>query len=195
MSEEKDPLLMNHEADGIKELDNQLPRWWVWLFNLSILFSIVYVLYYHVLGMGASSAEAYEAEMKIANEQKAAAIEKFASQMENMEPSADATILATGEATFMVSCLPCHGPQGQGLVGSNLTDDYWIHGPEFKDSLRIISSGVPDKGMIAWKESMKPSEIYAVASYIYTLRGTDPPNPKAPENEITTPAVDSSMFE
>jgi cytochrome c oxidase cbb3-type subunit 3 len=91
--------------------------------------------------------------------------------------------------------LPCHGPQGQGLVGSNLTDDYWIHGPEFKDSLRTISDGVPDKGMIAWKESMQPNEIYAVASYIYTLRGTNPPNPKLPENEITTPAVDSSMFE
>jgi cytochrome c oxidase cbb3-type subunit 3 len=195
MSEEKDPLLMNHEADGIKELDNQLPRWWVWLFNLSILFSIVYVLYYHVLGMGASSAEAYEAEMKIANEQKAAALEKFASQMETMEPSTDAAVLAAGEKTFMLSCMPCHGPQGQGLVGSNLTDDYWIHGSEFKDSLRTISNGVPDKGMIAWKESMQPNEIYAVASYIYTLRGTNPPNPKLPENEITTPAVDSSMFE
>ena len=87
MSEEKDPLLMSHEADGIKELDNNLPRWWVWLFNLSIVFSIIYVLYYHVLNMGLSSAEAYEAAMKIANEQKAAAIAKFEANMATMEPS------------------------------------------------------------------------------------------------------------
>mgnify|MGYP003973888759 CR=1 FL=1 len=195
MSEEKDPLLMSHEADGIKELDNQLPRWWVWLFNFCILFSIAYVLYYHVLGIGANSAEAYEFEMEIANEQKAAALEKFDMRMETMESSSEASVLAAGEKTYIVSCSPCHGPQGQGLVGSNLTDDYWIHGSEFKDTLRTISNGVPDKGMIAWKDSMQPSEIYAVASYILTLRGTDPPNPKAPENEITTPSVDASMFE
>ncbi|MBT6240180.1 MAG: cytochrome C [Verrucomicrobia bacterium] len=195
MSEEKDPLLMSHEADGIKELDNQLPRWWVWLFNFCILFSIAYVLYYHVLGIGVNSAEAYEFEMEIANEQKAAALEKFDMRMETMESSSVASVLAAGEKTYIVSCSPCHGPQGQGLVGSNLTDDYWIHGSEFKDTLRTISNGVPDKGMIAWKDSMQPSEIYAVASYILTLRGTDPPNPKAPENEITTPSVDASMFE
>ena len=195
MSEEKDPLLMSHEADGIKELDNQLPRWWVWLFNFCILFSIAYVLYYHVLGIGVNSAEAYEFEMEIANEQKAAALEKFDMRMETMESSSEASVLAAGEKTYIVSCSPCHGPQGQGLVGSNLTDDYWIHGSEFKDTLRTISNGVPDKGMIAWKDSMQPSEIYAVASYILTLRGTDPPNPKAPENEITTPSVDASMFE
>ncbi|MBT5061167.1 MAG: hypothetical protein HOM65_01905, partial [Verrucomicrobia bacterium] len=193
MSEEKDPLLMSHEADGIKELDNQLPRWWVWLFNFCILFSIAYVLYYHVLGIGVNSAEAYEFEMEIANEQKAAALEKFDMRMETMESSSVASVLAAGEKTYIVSCSPCHGPQGQGLVGSNLTDDYWIHGSEFKDTLRTISNGVPDKGMIAWKDSMQPSEIYAVASYILTLRGTDPPNPKAPENEITTPSVDASM--
>ncbi|MDA7631783.1 c-type cytochrome [Verrucomicrobia bacterium] len=195
MSEEKDPLLMSHEADGIKELDNQLPRWWVWLFNFCILFSIAYVLYYHVLGIGVNSAEAYEFEMEIANEQKAAALEKFDMRMETMESSSEASVLAAGEKTYIVSCSPCHGPEGQGLVGSNLTDDYWIHGSEFKDTLRTISNGVPDKGMIAWKDSMQPSEIYAVASYILTLRGTDPPNPKAPENEITTPSVDASMFE
>jgi cytochrome c oxidase cbb3-type subunit 3 len=133
--------------------------------------------------------------MEIANEQKAAALEKFDMRMETMESSSEASVLAAGEKTYIVSCSPCHGPQGQGLVGSNLTDDYWIHGSEFKDTLRTISNGVPDKGMIAWKDSMQPSEIYAVASYILTLRGTDPPNPKAPENEITTPSVDASMFE
>ncbi len=92
-------------------------------------------------------------------------------------------------------CSPCQRPQGKGLVGSNLTDDYWIHAAEFKGNLRTISDGVTDKGMIAWKESMQPNEICTVASYIHTLRGTDPPNPKAPESEITMPSVDASMFE
>ncbi len=139
--------------------------------------------------------EAYEAEMKVANEQKAAAFEKFAARMETMEPSMETALLATGEKTFIVSWSPCQGPQGQGLVGSNLIDACWIHGTEFKDKLRTISDGLTDKGMIAWKESMHPNEIHAVASHIYKLRGTDPPNPKAPENEITMPSVDASMFE
>lgn len=195
MSEEKDPLLMSHEADGIKELDNNLPRWWVWLFNLCIIFSIGYVLYYHVLNMGMSSAEAYEASMKIANEQKAAAIKKFEADMATMEPSTDQAILSAGQKTFITYCSPCHGMEGQGLVGSNLTDDYWIHGAKFKDTLKTISEGVPAKGMLTWKDQMRPSEIYAVGSYIFTLRGTNPPNPKAPENEITTPAIDAGMFE
>jgi cytochrome c oxidase cbb3-type subunit III len=80
-------------------------------------------------------------------------------------------------------CAPCHRPDAGGLVGPNLTDDYWIHGDKFADNVKTIWNGVPEKGMITWKNTLKPKEVYEVASYIYTLRGTHPPNPKPPENQ------------
>jgi cytochrome c oxidase cbb3-type subunit 3 len=145
----KDPLLLDHEADGIRELDNTLPRWWVWLFNICILFAVGYLGYYHVFHLGDLQAAQYVRENK------------------------------QGEAVKA----PCHRADGGGLVGPNLCDDYWIHGSNFVDNLRTIVNGVPGKGMLTWRGVLKPSEIHAVASFIYTLRGTHPPNPKPPENQ------------
>jgi len=102
--------------------------------------------------------------------------------METLEPSKEPVVLASGKQTFLRLCAPCHRPDGGGLVGPNLTDDYWIHGSKFSDNVRTIWNGVPEKGMITWKNYLKPAEVYEVASYIYTLRGTHPPNPKPPEN-------------
>lgn len=182
--EPEESLLMDHEADGIRELDNNLPRWWVLLFYGTILFSVVYLTYYHVLGMGVSSQEQYAMEMARAAELRAAAEAKSGFKIDELEPSADQEVLELGKSHFKMLCTPCHGPQAQGLVGPNLTDDYWIHGSEFKDNLRIITEGNPVKGMISWKTTLKPKDIYAVASYIYTLRGSNPPNPKPPENQV-----------
>ena len=183
MNDEKDPLLLDHEADGIRELDNELPRWWVWLFNLSIFFSGAYMLYYHVFDRGDLMAAEYAREMAIGDKIKQAALDRFQEEMMTMEPSTDQAILDEGLQVYTVNCMPCHRQDGGGLVGPNLTDDYWIHGAEFRDNLRIISDGVPEKGMVTWKALLKPTQIYAVASYIYTLRGTEPPNPKAPEDQ------------
>lgn len=184
---ENDPLLLDHDADGIRELDNQLPRWWVWLFNLTIFFAGAYLLYYHVFDYGALQAEEWRLEMKAGDEIKQATLERFEKEMMTMAPSTDAAVLKDGEQVFKVYCLACHREDGGGVVGPNLTDDYWIHGGEFQDNLRIISNGVPEKGMLTWKNQLNPKQIYAVASHIYTLRGTNPPNPKAPENQV--PAV------
>jgi len=181
-NEFNDPLLMDHEADGIRELDNKLPRWWVYLFYGTTVFAAVYLLYYHVLGQGDLMAAQYDKEMKVGNELKARAMQKFESGMETLEPSKEPVVLASGKQTFLRLCAPCHRPDGGGLVGPNLTDDYWIHGSKFSDNVRTIWNGVPEKGMITWKNYLKPSEVYEVASYIYTLRGTHPPNPKPPEN-------------
>jgi cytochrome c oxidase cbb3-type subunit 3 len=182
MNDLDNSLLMDHEADGIRELDNKLPRWWVWLFYLTTLFAAVYLTYYHVLGAGDLMAAEYAKEMKIGAALKAAAMSKFEASIPTLEPSHDPAVLAAGRKTFATLCAPCHRADGGGLVGPNLTDDYWIHGSKFGDNVATIWNGVPAKGMITWKNTLNPNEVYAVASYIYTLRGTHPPNPKPPEN-------------
>lgn len=182
--EKFDAPLLDHEADGIRELDNNLPRWWVWLFNLCIAFAAFYLLYYHVLGKGDSQAAAYEREMKVGNEIKGRAMAQFEATLGSQQPSKDKVTLAKGLSIFTVSCAPCHRPDGGGLVGPNLADEYWIHGPQFSDNLKTIWNGVPEKGMVSWKGLLKPDEINAVASYIYTMRGAKLETPgKLPENQ------------
>lgn len=183
MNDTKDPLLLDHEADGIQELDNNLPRWWVWLFYLTIVFAFVYMGYYHVFKLGKLSAAEYQEEWKAGQQIKLAAMSKFEASLPTLAPSKDPAMLADGQRIFLKNCSPCHRKDGGGLVGPNLCDDYWIHGSNFVDNLRTIYNGVPGKGMLTWKGVLKPHEIHAVASYIYTLRGTHPPNPKPPENQ------------
>jgi cytochrome c oxidase cbb3-type subunit 3 len=178
-----DPLLLDHEADGIRELDNKLPRWWVLLFYFTIIFSVVYLVYYHVLGAGDLMAAEYTKEMKRGDAIKGTSMAKFEADITTLQPSKDQVVLANGKQNFLKLCAPCHRADGGGLVGPNLTDDYWIHGDKFSDNVITIWNGVPQKGMVTWKGMLKPAEVYAVASYIYTLRGTKPPNPKPPENQ------------
>ena len=183
INQDDDPLLMDHDADGIRELDNNLPRWWVWLFYLTILFAFGYMGYYHVLRAGDLQIAQYEKEWKRGEAIKSAALAQFEGTLATLAPSKDPEVLAKGQHIFLTLCAPCHRADGGGLVGPNLCDDYWIHGSNFVDNLRTIMNGVPDKGMLTWKGVLKPSEIHAVGSYIYTLRGTHPLNPKPPENQ------------
>jgi cytochrome c oxidase cbb3-type subunit III len=183
-NEPKDPLLLDHEYDGIQELNNKLPRWWVWLFNITIVFAIGYVIYYHGMHKGKLMAEQYRDEMRAGDELKAHALTDFESRMASKQPSTDAAVLSQGRTLFLKNCAPCHRVDGGGLVGPNLCDDYWIHGSNFVDNLRTIWNGVPSKGMVTWKGTLPPADIYAAASYIYTLRGTHPVNPKPPENTV-----------
>ena len=184
MTDSQDPLLLDHEADGIRELDNQLPRWWVWLFNLSILFAVLYLVYYHVVGDGQMMLAEYQRESAVGDALKAQALARFEQDMAAMQPLDDPARLADGQRIFNQMCAPCHREDAGGLVGPNLTDDYWIHGPQFSDNLKVIYNGVPEKGMVTWKTLLKPVEIHAVASYIYTKRGTNPPNPKPREDQV-----------
>ena len=188
-NQSKDPLLLDHEYDGIHELDNILPRWWVWLFWGCNLFAVGYLSYYHVFArgnlatLGQMQAE-YQAEMKIGDAIKARSMAEFESKVDSVEPSKDPLVIARGQATFSGKCAPCHRADAGGLVGPNLCDDYWIHGPKFSDNVRTIWNGVEAKGMLAWKkQGMKPQEVLEVASYIYTLRGSNPKNPKPREDQ------------
>jgi cytochrome c oxidase cbb3-type subunit 3 len=182
MNDQNDPLLLDHDADGIRELDNNLPRWWVWLFYITIIFSVIYLGYYHVFAREKTSTAAYAAEKAAGDKIKEASMAKFEGAMSALEPSKDQAELAQGRQTFDLLCAPCHRVDGGGLVGPNLCDDFWIHGSNFVDTVKTIWNGVPEKGMITWKTTLNPQQIHAVASYIYTLRGTDPKNPKPPEN-------------
>lgn len=186
MNESKNPLLMDHEADGITELDNNLPAWWVWLFILCCVWALGYMIYFHAMG-GPGQIEQYDREMAAAKAAMPAppgpSPEDAAASTAMSEPSNEASVLAQGKDLFMKNCMVCHAPDGGGLIGPNMCDDYWIHGSSFADNVRIIEDGVLAKGMISWKPILKPEEIHAVASFIYTLRGTTPATPKAPEGE------------
>ena len=192
----KEPLLLDHDYDGIQELDNQLPRWWVWLFYITIIFSAVYLVYYHVTRTGQLQAAEYATEMKIGEQIKNGAMGKFESSIAALQPSKDAAVLEAGRQSYLKYCAPCHRVDGGGLVGPNLTDDYFIHGSTYADSVKVIWDGVPAKGMITWKTVLKPDEIQAVASYIYTLRGAKLASPgKPPENQQPAKPAGPSQFE
>lgn len=192
----KEPLLLDHNYDGIQELDNNLPRWWVWLFYITIIFSAVYLVYYHVAKAAPLSAQEYTQEMKAGTALKAAAMTKFEANLSSLAPSTDPVVLDGGRQTYAKLCAPCHRVDGGGLVGPNLTDNYWIHGSNYVDTVKVIWDGVPAKGMITWKTMLKPDEIQAVASYIYTLRGAKLASPgKPPENQQVTQPAAQGQFE
>ncbi len=178
-----DTLISGHEYDGIKELDNKLPKWWLWLFYVTIAFAAVYAFRYHILNTGALQEEEYTnevaaAEMKYKDLRPSSAIDASTVTLLSDEAS-----LAEGKTIYDKSCAVCHLAQGQGLVGPNLTDNYWIHGCSIGDVFNLIVVGVPEKGMISWKDQLTPTQIQQVSSYILSLVGTNPPNPKDPQGE------------
>jgi len=184
---ESEAKLLEHEVDGIRELDNLLPRWWVWLFNLTIIFSAAYMLYYHVFHAGNLQLAEYQADWKRGEQVKAASIAKFEDGVATLEPSTNRTDILEGQRTYATYCAPCHRVDGGGIVGPNLCDGFWIHGSNYVDTVKTIINGVPAKGMLTWRGVLNPNQIQGVASYIYTLRGTQPKNPKPPENLVAAP--------
>lgn len=272
---EKD-VLLDHNYDGIQELDNDLPPWWLWMFYLTIIWAILYLVYYHVAGTGDLSAVEYEKEMNpayvtadkqsgfsigysspfyksgdeltplsriqmalekekeaalVLSEKKdeskpiqlkdigfneilqeamrvaspadleklknafpeiyttyqsgaasVAAVSEESAALES-QPLTDAASLASGESIFLTNCATCHGKLGEGGIGPNMTDDYFLHGASLSDMIKIIHVGVPAKGMIAWRGILSEEQISQVASYVLTLRGTNPQNAKAAQGE------------
>ncbi len=180
----KDELL-DHDYDGIQELDNDLPPWWLYLFYFTIAWSVAYLIYFHVLGGDLQEAE-YLAEMKAAEVMKKELLAEQARQGAAAALTTQLTddeSLARGKVVYTTHCLACHGAYGEGGVGPNMTDEYWIHGGTMTDVVNTILNGVPAKGMISWRPVLKPDEITEVASFILSLQGTNPPNGKAPEGE------------
>lgn len=184
--EKEQDILLEHDYDGIKELDNNLPPWWLYGFYISIIFAGIYLLDYHILRSSPLQIEEYEIQLADAEKQ----MEEYKKTAANLVDESNVTVLAdassldAGKAIYDTYCTPCHGPDGGGTVGPNMTDSYWIHGGSINDVFKTIKYGVPEKGMIAWKSQLKAVEMQQVASYILSLQGTTPQNPKAPEGEL-----------
>jgi len=184
LSEEKE-LIMHHEFDGIQELDNPTPAWFMALFYGTIVIAICYFLSYHVFGIGQLQDEEYKTEMAIATKEKAAFLAKSANNIDesSVKLSTDATVISDGKAIFTASCSPCHGAAGQGVVGPNLTDDYWLHGGSINSVFKTVKYGVTAKGMPNWDKQLSPKQLSDVANYVKSLKGTNPPNAKEAQGE------------
>lgn len=176
-------VLMNHNYDGIEELDNNLPAWWLYGFYLTIFFAATYMVDYHVLKSSPLSEGEYLAELAEANEMLQVNADEIGEVEEVLAVSETEVSLENGKKIFDTNCLACHGPDGGGTVGPNLTDEYWVHGGSFDDIYNTIKNGVPEKGMISWKPLLRPVQIQEVTSYIMNLENV---KGKAPEGEIYT---------
>ena len=187
---DKDELL-EHDYDGIREYDNDLPLWWVNIFWITTIFGIGYAIYVHT-GMAETDHDRLArqlAELKAVTEQTQQQESSQVTEKSLLSLTQDAAVVKVGQEVYDAKCAVCHGAEGQGLIGPNLTDEYWIHGGGTLIGIRhIVLEGVVEKGMLAWKGQLKPKEIDAVTAYIWTLQGSKPPSPKAPEGEkVTSP--------
>lgn len=192
--EKEGTIELDHNYDGIKELDNHLPPWWKWLFYGTIAFSVVYIVVFHFSDSLPLQDAEYQQEVAMAEEQ---ARKFYASQpqasidVDKLEYNADAAIIEKGKAVFMDNnCGSCHRNDGGGnTIGPNLTDDYWLHGSSVKEVFSTVKDGVVDKGMPAWGKALSPQEVRDVTFFILSLRGTNPENAKAPQGELVKTEV------
>ncbi len=199
-ADQESKIDMGHEYDGIRELDNKLPGWWLYGFYLTIIVGVIYLYRYHIAETAPLSKQEFDIAWQRGEEQKAAFLAKSANNVDEntvaliTEPAA----LTSAKEIFSKRCVTCHGMEGQGnTIGPNLTDDYWIHSGGIKDIFKTIKYGWPEKGMQSWKDEYSPIQIAQLASYVKSLRGTNPPNPKEKQGELyqenaATPATDSA---
>lgn len=171
--EEEHKILMEHEYDGIQELDNNLPPWWVWGFYATIVFAFIYLFNYHIFGVSDLQIKAYDKEMKVAEKEVQAYLEKMAMNVDEnsvtlMTESAD---LAAGASTFAANCVACHKAKGEGEIGPNLTDKHWIYGYDIKDVFKTVKYGTAN-GMPEHSSKFNPVQIQQVASYVLSLPET-----------------------
>ena len=182
-------VLLDHDYDGIKELDNALPPWWKWGFYITVVIAVIYMFRFHVFKTGPTPEQEYNKEMQVA----AVKLENFRKNSreafdEKTVTLADATGVAAGKKIFTGTCFPCHGSNGEGnAVGPNLTDKYWLHGGSLSEVFHTITVGVPDKGMQAWGKTFSPADVRNLASFILSLQGTNPANAKAPQGNLYEP--------
>ena len=186
MAQYEDKVL--HELDGIKEYDNPMPGWLMAIWWGSLIFSAAYLMFYALsFGEGSMDAE-YRAQTTQATTEVQAYFD--ANPLVPPKPAdllsgaKNQAVLDLGASRFERTCAPCHGPNAQGLIGPNLTDDRWIHGGTVEQVFQSVAKGWPAKGMPPWGRAIRPDELAALVSYIRSLQGSNPPNPRAPEGDV-----------
>jgi len=177
--------ILDHNYDGIEELDNPLPGWWLGTFYIAIVFAGVYFFYYNIIGDGNPIQHEYDAAVAKLNVRLAEEAKTQKSKFTDdylVKYVKDSAALANGQAVFSTKCASCHGPDGGGLIGPNLTDVYWINGSGKPASvLTIIKDGVMSKGMPAWGSLLSEDELVHLSAYVYSIQGSSPTKPKAPQ--------------
>lgn len=179
--------ILDHEYDGIREYDNPMPRWWLTSFWLMIGFSVIYALNIGPFGSGKGWIANYETDMKAWAAAHPAPSGDDVSEATLTALVGDQQALALGKTTYDSYCASCHRQDGGGLIGPNLTDDYWLHGAAITNIYKTIVDGVLAKGMPPWGKSLKPEQLNAVTAYVVSLHGSNPANPKAPQGDATEP--------
>jgi cytochrome c oxidase cbb3-type subunit 3 len=182
--DEEQKLLLDHDFDGIKELNNKIPPWFMAIFYITIFWAGWYMVSYHIMGSGNVQEDEYTAEVQAADLERE--ILNKSGALVNEETVTilnDDASLASGKDIFIKNCAACHGMNGEGLVGPNFTDEYWIHGGSIKNLFKTVKYGVPQKGMISWQTQLNPTQMQEVSSYILSLQGTSPENQKGPEGK------------
>ena len=184
--ENEEQLLLTHDYDGIKELDNNLPPWWVYLFYGCIAFAAIYLVRFEIM-----DGDNQEMELKKEMAQAKIDVAEYMKTAPDLMDEKTVTLLtdpadlAAGKAIYITNCVACHRPDAGGQIGPNLTDDNWILGGGIKNVFHTLVNGGRDgKGMISWKATLKPKEMQKVASYVLSLRGSNPKDPKAPDGEV-----------
>ena len=201
--EQEKNIELDHNYDGIKELDNHLPPWWKWLFYGTIGWAAIYIIVFHFSGSLPLSQEEYQNEVALAEEkarQLRASQPEVAIDENALTFTKDAAMIEKGKSVFAeYNCGSCHRNDGGGnTIGPNLTDEYWLHGGDIKNVFSTIKNGVVEKGMPAWGKSMKPEAVRNVTFFVMSLQGTNPQNAKAPQGEVfkrTTEKADSTKVQ
>lgn len=190
-------VMLDHDYDGIRELDNDLPPWWKYGFYLTIITSVVYLVGYHVTGSFKLSGEEYTSEIAEADAKIAEYRNKMALNVDetNAVFLTESDKITKGQTIFKEKCVACHGDNGQGTIGPNLTDNYWLYGGKPGDVFKTVKNGT-NKGMQAWKENLSPVDIQNVISFVHSLQGSNPANAKAPQGDLfeeVATAADSTV--
>jgi cytochrome c oxidase cbb3-type subunit 3 len=187
--EKEADVLLDHDYDGIKELDNALPPWWKYGFYFTIVVAVIYVFNFHVFGTGKNPEQEYAAEMAEGRRQEELYKARTKDLVdENNITMSDANGIAAGKTLYTQSCVACHAADGGGGIGPNLTDDYWLHGASMNDIYKTIKIGYPEKGMQSWQAMYSPAQMKDLASFVKSLQGSKPANPKAPQGDLATAA-------
>lgn len=183
--ENEEEIMLGHEYDGIRELDNDLPPWWKYGFYLTIMVAVVYLIHYHVARTGDLQITEYNKEVEKGKQEIAEFMKNAANNVDETNVKMlEGAELESGKQVFISTCAACHGKLGEGGVGPNLTDEYWVHGGGLGDIFKSIKYGWADKGMKSWKEDLSPVQIAQITSFIRSIKGTNPPNGKAPQGEL-----------